>query len=261
MCRHAGYIGPRTSIAPIVTDLPHSLLCQSYASKELLPGVTVNADGFGVAWYDMDVRPEPGRYARGAPIWSDAELPDLGRLLHAPTFIAAVRSATIAGQNTDANAAPFTSGRWSWSLNGYLQDFESWRPHMEAEWVSPSRRRDMGGSTDGEWLFHAFLTRLDDGDEPTHAIRSLMDDVRAFGREHGLATQLNILASDGDHLFATRAGTEPASNSLHHLYDGDDFPDAHLIASEPVMPGDWRPVEHNTLLVLSAGAPPVRLPL
>lgn len=261
MCRHAGYIGPRASIAPVVTDLPHSLLHQSYAAKELLPGVTVNADGFGVAWYDLDVRAEPARYARGTPIWSDAELPDLGRMLHAPAFLAAVRSATVAGQNTDANAAPFTSGRWSWSLNGYLAQFETWRPHFEAHWLDEARRRRIQGSTDGEWLFQAFLTRLDAGEEPTHALRGLLDDVRAFGREHGLPTQLNLLACDGDRIYATRAGTEAASNSLHHLADGDDFPGGHVVASEPVGPGDWQPVAHDTLLVLSAGAPPVRLPL
>lgn len=261
MCRHAAYIGPPAPLAPLLVGLEHSLLHQSYAARELLPGVTVNADGFAVAWYDTDVRPEPARYARGDPIWSDADLPRLASLVHSTTFLAAVRSATVAGQNTASNAAPFAHGRWSWSLNGYLRDFSTvWRDHIEREWLTPAQRNAIQGTTDAEYLFHAFLARLE-GEEPMAALRGLVADVKVHAQQHGTAVQLNLLVSDGDRILATRDGTETTCNSLYHLADGAEFPDAHVVASEPMTTGEWQEVQPQTLLVLSAGAPPVRLPL
>lgn len=263
MCRHAGYIGPSSPLAPVMTDLDHSLLKQSYLARELMDGQTVNADGFGVAWYDPDVRPEPARYVNPFPIWSDPDLPGFGALTQSPCFIGNVRNATVAGTTAAANCAPYVDGRWSFSLNGYLTEFqEQWRTPMMREWISDDRLRYIHGVTDTEFLFQALLTRMDDGAEPAHAIKSLSQDVAAFGRDHDLPVQLNLLLSDGDHLYATRDGTKDACNSLYHLHDGEEFPDAHVIASEPLMDDpEWAPVEPGTLLVLSGGAPTVRLTL
>lgn len=263
MCRHAAYIGPTSAVAPVVTELDHSLLVQSYRPRELLGDQTVNADGFGVAWYDPEVQPEPARYANPFPIWSDAGTPSMGRLIRSPTFLAAVRNATEAGSNAAVNCAPFVDGVWSWSLNGYLRGFaEQWRSMMLAEWISPKRATRIHGTTDAEFLFQAFLTRMDEGADAAQAVKSLCRDVQAFASEHGWNTQMNLLVSDGNHVWATRDGNQEKCNSLYHLFDGEEFPGAHLVASEPLMDDpEWTPVEPGTLLVLSGDAPPVRLSL
>ncbi len=263
MCRHAAYIGPRTALAPVLTDLPHSLLKQSYFPRELLEGQTVNADGWGVAWYDGDVRPEPARLADPGPIWSHRDLPGIGSVIQAGAFVAAVRNATVAGSNVASNNAPFTDGQWSWSLNGYLSDFLArWRTMMLEEWIAPERHGRIHGTTDAEHLFQAFLTRLDQGDDARQALRSLREDVMRHAEANGLQVQLNLLAMDGEHLYALRDGNTPQSNSLYHLADGGDFVDGHVVASEPLMDDpSWEPVAPQTLMVLSAGAPPVRLGL
>lgn len=263
MCRHAGYIGPRTAVAPVLTEMDHSLLHQSYLPRELLDGQTVNADGFGLAWYDPEIQPEPARYANPFPIWSDPGLPSMGRLIQSPVFLAAVRNATVAGANAPSNNAPFVDGRWSWSLNGYLSDFaNSWRLPILQDWIAPNRHGRVKGDTDAEWLFQAFLSRLDQGEEPTQALRSLSRDVHAHARDADVRVQLNLLASDGTHLYATRDGNQDACNSLYHLQDGEEFPGAHVVASEPLMDDpEWVPVEPGSLLVLQADAPPVRLSL
>lgn len=262
MCRHAAYIGPRTALAPVLTDLEHSLLHQSYRPRELLDGQTVNADGFGVAWYEPEVRPEPARLADPLPIWAAGDLPGFGAIVRAPVFLAAVRNGTVAGTNAASSNAPFVDGSWSWSLNGYLSDFPTvWRSTMLAEWMSPARAAEIRGVTDSEHLFQTFLTRLDDGLEPMEALRSVHRDVHAHAKETGSKVQLNLLASNGEHVFATRDGNQASTNSLYHVHDPADFMDAHLVASEPLMDADWTPVEPGTLLVLRDGSPPIRVQL
>ena len=63
MCRHLAYLGPPVTLASLLYDPPHSLLRQSWAPRMQRHG-TVNADGYGVGWYQPDVRPEPARVRR-----------------------------------------------------------------------------------------------------------------------------------------------------------------------------------------------------
>ncbi len=263
MCRHAAYVGPGTSISSLF-ELPHGLEHQSFAARELLTGV-VCADGFGVGWYDGDTRPEPGRYANPMPVWSDKNIQQFGPIVHSPLMVAAVRNATIAGSNTEANCAPFADGRYLLSHNGYLEDFEaSWRETMSQEWIAPQRIRHIRGNTDSEFLFQALLSRHDESEAassslPT-AIQSLLQDIGTHAKQTGKDAYVNLLVADGVRLIATRYSTNDRVNSLYYLPDGDQFPGAHVVASEPLYDDPlWEPVAPNAILVLSAYAPPVRL--
>ncbi|MFK3979468.1 ergothioneine biosynthesis protein EgtC [Micromonospora sp. NPDC050397] len=51
MCRHLVYLGPAVPLAALLFDPPHGLVRQSWAPRDMRGGGTVNADGFGVAWY------------------------------------------------------------------------------------------------------------------------------------------------------------------------------------------------------------------
>ena len=59
MCRLLAYLGPPTTLEALLVDPPHGLAHQAWAPERQLSG-TVNADGFGVGWYDLARRPEPG---------------------------------------------------------------------------------------------------------------------------------------------------------------------------------------------------------
>ncbi len=262
MCRHAAYIGPGITVDELVTALPHSLLKQSYQARELLTG-SVCADGHGFGWVDPD-RDEAGRYASAAPIWSDPNLRTMAPSIRSGLIIAAVRNATIATANAPEDAAPFQHGAHLWSLNGALEDFKGrWRDGPMRDWIAPEFRNVVQGQTDGEHLFAAWLSRIDSGDGPSaglQALQSLLRDAVRFGDEQGLDVQLNILASDGEHLYATRAGNHPTQNSLYTLQDGDDFPDAWVVASEPLYDDPaWEPVAADSVIAFAADAPPVRL--
>ena len=252
MCRHAGFIGLPQPIANLF-DGAHGLTHQSYGAKELRTGV-VCADGFGVGWYDQSVSPEPARYANPAPVWSDTNLPSIGRLAHARCAIAAVRNATVAGQNTQANCAPFSSGRYLFSLNGYLEDFPKWRPFL-AE-LCGHRSEQIRGDTDGEWLFQALLSILDQMEpEPGALAQGVLQLIR-FARDEatrlGVDVQLNILVTDGRQIVASRFGLD-GCNSLYSKGG-----ETAWAASEP-FDSEFVEVPVNSVIVLHGGAPRVLL--
>lgn len=65
MCRLAAYLGPAIALEDIIIAPPHSLIMQSKAALEAK--LTVNGDGFGIAWYGT--RPDPGLYKNILPAW------------------------------------------------------------------------------------------------------------------------------------------------------------------------------------------------
>lgn len=262
MCRHAAYLGPGIAATELLRDLDHSLYHQAYRARELLTGV-VCADGYGYGWYDAD-HAEPGRYTYPGPVWSDPNLESTAPYVHSHFLVAAVRNATVAGQNTHANCAPFRDGRHLWSLNGFLEQFPGrWREPL-ADWLPAGRRERVRGTTDGEHLFQMLLARLDEAggdpaDLPT-AVQGLVRDVVRHAASEGVTAHVDLLVGDGERLVATRAGSSPTQNSLYLLQDGDEFPGAHVVASEPLYDDPmWTPVETDTVLTLQRDAPPVRL--
>ena len=118
MCRHFAYLGDQVSIRSVLMDPPHSLVEQAWAPRWQKHG-TMNVDGFGVGWY-ADHDPLPARYRRTGPIWSDDCLPDLARVTRTRAMLCAVRSASVGTDTGAAAAAPYTEGRWLFSLNGAL---------------------------------------------------------------------------------------------------------------------------------------------
>lgn len=262
MCRHAAYLGPGIAASELLCDLDHSLTHQSYQARELLTGV-VCADGYGFGWFDPD-RSEAARYAYPGPIWSDPNLASTAPSIRSTLLMAAVRNATVAGSNTHANCAPFQDGPYLFSLNGFLTDYPTaWNEAIDS-WLPKKRGNRLKGNTDAEHLFQILLARLEESEggpaDLPNAVQGLVRDVLAYAASNGLEAHLNLLVSDGKRLVATRAGTSPTQNSLYLLQDGDEFPGAHLVASEPLYDDPlWEPVNPDTVLVLQQDAPPVRL--
>jgi glutamine amidotransferase len=91
VCRHLGYLGPPIPLATLLFDPPHSLAHQSWAPADMRGGGTINADGFGLAWYPDGG--DPVRYRRDRPLWTDPDLPRLARVTRAGAVFAAVRTA------------------------------------------------------------------------------------------------------------------------------------------------------------------------
>ncbi len=63
MCRWAAYLGAPIFMEEVVVQPGHSLIHQSQEAEEAK--TAINADGFGVAWYNH--RAEPGSIAMCCP--------------------------------------------------------------------------------------------------------------------------------------------------------------------------------------------------
>ncbi|MFF2555830.1 ergothioneine biosynthesis protein EgtC [Nocardia sp. NPDC058058] len=75
MCRHLAYLGPPASVGELLTRGPNSLRTQSWAPRDMRGGGTINADGFGVAWWTS----APPPHGAGV-IWHGGTRQDLAAL-------------------------------------------------------------------------------------------------------------------------------------------------------------------------------------
>ncbi|NJP97010.1 ergothioneine biosynthesis protein EgtC [Nonomuraea sp. FMUSA5-5] len=226
MCRHAAWLGAERSLASLIDEPEHGLLKQSYAPRRQRHGM-VNADGYGMGWY-VPGRPEPVRYRRSVPIWTDANLPGLAAVARSTCLLAAVRSATVGMPVEESATAPFADRTWLLSHNG--------RVARDAV----ADLCDAAESTcDAAWVAGAVFQRGRAG----AGLGEALAEVVVQAGEKDPAARLNLLASDGTTLAATVWG----DTLFHHR-----FHDGVLVASEPLddLPG-WQAVPERSLLTVT----------
>jgi glutamine amidotransferase len=231
MCRHLAYLGPPVALASLLFDPPQSLERQSWAPRRQRHG-TVNADGYGVGWYDPQVRAEPARFRRAGPMWADRSLASLARVVTSGAIMAAVRSATPPAPIEETGAAPFTDGRWLFSLNGaVLGDVVRLRRQVTAE-----REAQIGGASDAEVLFALLLDHLDAGASAPEAMTTMVTAIPG---------RLNLLLTDGASIWATAWGDT--------LWWRPGAGPAVIVASEPLDDeAGWMEIPDRSLVVATA---------
>ncbi len=222
MCRILAYLGPPVTLDALLIAPEHSLLRQSWAPRHQRHG-TVNADGFGVGWYEPTLRLEPARYRRARPMWGDPSFASLAGVVRSGAVLGAVRSATPPLAVADTNTAPFTAGRWLFAHNGSVEGFCDGPAVKLRTTISPRRAAAIEGATDSELLFAMVLDRLDAGTEPGKALAEVIDIVTRVA-----PARLNMFLTDGERLVATARG-----DSLFVLDDAGVARDATIVASEP----------------------------
>jgi gamma-glutamyl hercynylcysteine S-oxide hydrolase len=229
VCRLLAYLGPPTPLDELLLEPAHSLLHQSWAPREQVHGV-VNADGFGVGWYDSAVRAEPAVYRSARPMWADRNLPSFGPLIRSGTVLAAVRSATPPSPSEETGAPPFTEGRWLFAHNGAVEDFWGGAAAPLRRRLSDRRLASLEGATDAEVLFKLALDRMDEGATAADALRALVEEVPG---------RLNLMLLDGAELTAavsgeslyTRAGTYIASEPFDDEVGWERVPDTSVVVA------------------------------
>jgi glutamine amidotransferase len=231
MCRHLAYLGVPGTLHSLVVEPAHSLYEQSWAPRRQRHG-TVNADGFGAGWY-VDVRPEPVRYRRAQPIWTDPSFASLAPTVSSGCILAAVRSATPGFSNDEASAAPFTHDRWLFSHNGRIED---WSRARKSLWTQAADVPEAQARVDSALMFGLAVNRWSSGATLGAGLAAVTRDVLEAG-----GGRLTMLATDGASLAGTVYG-EP----LYVLSDEDGV----VIASEPHGRSDtgWREIPDGTLV-------------
>jgi gamma-glutamyl hercynylcysteine S-oxide hydrolase len=239
MCRHLAYVGPSVTLEKLIVKPTHSLLQQSFAPRYQTHG-TINADGFGVGWYDRDKRLEPARYRTTRQIWADLSFASIAGLVSSNAVLAAVRSASPGMPVEETSTPPFTEGPWLFSHNGFVPGFRSGVGRELRRKVSETRALGIAGATDSELLFALVLDRLDDGTSPVDALVSVIGLV-----EELTTARLNLLLTDGERIAATAC-----RNSLF-VFDDRQLTGAVVVASEPYDDdAGWEAVKDGSVVEL-----------
>ena len=151
MCRLLGYLGDSIQLDRILFKPEHSLVVQSYKPLEMTAGL-LNADGFGIGWYDAKSNNPPYCYKNILPIWNDANLPQLGRYIQSQCYLGYVRSATSNLSVDMINCQPFSHQNLLFVHNGYIDDFRQtlYRPIRNN--LNDFAYRRIEGTTDSEHI-------------------------------------------------------------------------------------------------------------
>jgi len=241
MCRWAAYIGAPIYLEDIVSRPQHSLIHQSHCATECR--TTINADGFGIAWYGE--REEPGLYRDVMPAWSDPNLRSLVATVKSGLFLAHVRASTGTATSRN-NCHPFTWGRWSFMHNGQVGGYDHFRRYADMlipDALYPYRK----GATDSEALFLAAIAEGLDSD-PRGAMERAAAAFIRLARDKGEAPhlRLTVAMSDGTRLYAMRYATDDLAPSLYHRWS--QTRQGRAVVSEPLetSEGDWLEIPPNS---------------
>ena len=238
MCRFVAYLGPPVSLESLLVDPARSLLHQSWAPRHQRYG-TVNADGWGVGWYDLARRPEPARHRTARPMWADRSFASWAGLVDATAVLAAVRSATPPAPVEESGTPPFAAGRWLFAHNGVVEGFRSEAGGRLRRLVSDARTAGIEGASDSEVLFALALDHLDAGVGPGQALAAVAGTVLEATR-----ARLNLVLTDGRHVAATACGDSLFVLAGAGLADG-----GVVVASEPCDDHEgWQQVPDGSLV-------------
>ena len=249
MCRLLGYLGPPIALDYLLYKPEHSLIVQSYQPREMNSGL-LNADGFGVGWYHLQRDTDPFTYKNIIPIWNDINLPSLGRYVESGCVLASVRSATP-GQAVDlSNCHPFEYQRLLCIHNGRIENFRQtlYRPLRDR--LGDVAYQSIKGSTDSEHLFALLINELQANPSVTleQALQTGLLTLDELATSHQVVASANMLVSDGHRLVASRFASGTLAPSLYWLRDDPAFPEAVIIASEPLFDGNWKRFPEQSIL-------------
>ncbi|MGD1874092.1 MAG: ergothioneine biosynthesis protein EgtC [Mastigocoleus sp.] len=249
MCRLLAYLGSSISLEKLLYKHEHSLINQSYQPQEMMSG-TVNVDGFGVAWYDMQKQKEAFTYKSTLPIWNDINLPSISRYANSECILAYVRSAT-AGQALDfSNCQPFGYQNLSFIHNGKIDNFREslYRPIRST--LNDELYKWINGSTDSEHIFALILHEWQTNEHKTleQALEVTLLKLIDWAEKYNTYILANIVISDGNKLIVSRFSSMKPAPSLYVLAQDKTISDALVIASEPLFVGNWTSLPENSIL-------------
>lgn len=243
MCRLLAYLGEPMKTEPLVFAGSHSLYQQSWAPRELLSG-SVNADGYGVAWYTDG---HPARIADTRPIWHAHDLRNTLGAISSGCVVAALRNGTPGIPLDPSGVPPLVFEQWTFALNGFVPDFRTRHMRELRASLPDALYGRLAGSSDSETLFLLCVGALQNGESLEEALMSTARLV--YARLEGEEAQLNMVLTNGRSIAALRSATVVPTNSLH-LADRQPFaPGGIVLASEPLdAVSEWTPIPSHSWL-------------
>lgn len=251
MCRFLIYKGKRILLADILSRPEHSLISQASRREAYTPGVeksenysamhtskrnhNVNADGFGIAYYDSMSRSHASLFKSVTPAWSNANLAELLEVMYGDLIFAHIRAASHMSPVSLQNCHPFRRGRLVFMHNGGISGIKRIRRNILNS-LTDSIYSSVNGTTDSELAFALFLSQFppEDVDGPAavpdmrsvvessyltkeqmvrgmrNTILQIMELQKNTGLSHlQAASSLNFAVTDGKTTVVTRCRTHP----------------------------------------------------
>ena len=235
MCRFAVYVSPEKPIllADLLTRPTHSIVKQSYDCKERLVQyavpASINADGFGVAWYPLNKHkqqqqsnsndPHEGSclFRSVLPAWNDKNLHRISEKIESSLVFAHVRAASLGSVISQPNCHPFVYKQYTFMHNGGIGEFSKLKKHIVMD-LSPELYKNIEGTTDSEHAFMTFLNHLPTpSDESSFvepqillkALKKTVANILYLQQKLKLETEstLNFSVSDGNTTLVSRIYT------------------------------------------------------
>lgn len=247
MCRWAAWHGAPIFLSEVLTAPGHSLIQQSRDASECK--TSINADGFGLAWYDH--KPQPGLFRDIYPAWSDPNLRSLAEQVKAGLFLGHVRASTGTATSRN-NCHPFVQGNWTFMHNGQVGGFDQLRKAADMM-IDDALYAERKGATDSEALF---LIACGHGldDDPKSALERAVARLEAWSRRVGEGPHIRITAalSDGKTLYALRYASDDRAPSLY--YQWNEVWRGWSVVSEPyeTQVGGWKEVPQGSFCRFTA---------
>lgn len=257
MCRFAIYKGPAIRINRVLMDPPHSLVKQSFEAKEMLSG-HLNADGFGIGWYNPELGPTPALYTNTQPIWHDLNLPRMMDNISSGIILGHVRGASDGMPVTATNTHPFCYKNFLFMHNGAVDDFRSKIFPQIARKIDPLLWDHIKGNTDSEHVFGLWLSFLNTprGEDFTlpaqvNALHETISFLESVAKKEQIDMVLNMGISDGSAVLATRYHFGKRKATLYYIEGSRELPQAKIIASEKLDDDtNWKTVPERSIVTI-----------
>lgn len=222
MCRLLGYLGEHPLLMNALLDhYENSLVIQSKRAQETQTGI--NADGFGLGWFEHTLDPFPALFKSIQPAWNDLNLTSIASKVRSKCFIGHVRASTV-GDVSRANCHPFAFGPLLCAHNGTVKEFARIkRPLLNL--LDDTAFHSLKGTTDSEHLFALISTYLSHEKQATietfiTVIRKAIYALHDLQKLHAttLTIRANLLISDGTQMIALRYSSDTSSPPLSLYY-------------------------------------------
>lgn len=278
MCRIAAYMGSVPVVLSTVLEKPDNSLIQQSISCREDSTIKVNADGFGLGWYNHDISKVPATFKSTQPAWNDLNLRDLGSLVRSKCFLAHIR-ASIIGHVSHDNCHPFRIGEFLCVHNGEIDGFARIRYHLQR--ILPKEMLDqIRGQTDSEYIFALMMYYYQRSSESKSVLHRLsiafnlaLSQLQCLLEAEGVSNHkstINLVITNGYDMFASRFGSwhnsAKVNKSLYFLqgdvldFSKDNFkvlsrrkrPKFTMLASEKIVPEEsaWQMVPANHFFLL-----------
>ena len=246
MCRFLAWVGAPRFLDDLILEQEQSLIEQS--KNALIGKTTINADGFGVAFYQN--RETPCTFKDTHPAWSNANLKQITHHTRSSLFLAHIRSSTGMAISRN-NCHPSSVGKWCFMHNGQVGGHEKFRQALDAL-IPAELYKFRYGATDSEAIF---LIAMGFGLEhdPIYAMEHAVRMVQKLAEELGNSPFMRFAAcwSDGERLFAARMASDSFAPSLF----AKEYKNGYVISSEPleIVRDDWLEISAGEAIEIQRG--------